>query len=343
LIFREDLRQRFDLRPRVSLMMTGPTGTGKTMTIKAFLTLFGKMVAERSGRNDLGSRTIRVKASEQLSEWLGRSDKNFEALFDDIRDLAAEEVETSAGERIRLPVVLILEEVESIARKRSAAGGDGAGGALDRILGTVLQRLDDPMAELAGLPLVIISTSNQPAMIDVAMQRRLGLQVARFSRLRRQGLAAVLSKKVKSDYPLARRNGTPEQQLRQDLIDQVVANLFDPQNDPTATLEITLGDGTKIAKYPRDFLTGALVEQALSEAIDEMVFLAEETQDAQIGLDSGAVIAALRRQVGALAENVATYNASDYVDLPEHTHVSNVRRLANGHGHVHQLVVPPEE
>ncbi len=131
-------------------------------------------------------------------------------------------------------------------------------GAMDRILGTLLQRLDDPLDEMSKLSLILISTSNKPAMIDSAMQRRLGAKVARFKRLDRDGLAAVLSKKIKPDYPFASCNGTPQERLREQLIDEVVAALFSPVNEPSPLVELTLRDGQKIERYSRDFLTGAL-------------------------------------------------------------------------------------
>ena len=70
LLFRDDLRTRFKQRPRVSLLMTGPSGTGKTLTIKAYLTAFRRMLIERTGLEDIESRVIRVKMSEHLSEAL---------------------------------------------------------------------------------------------------------------------------------------------------------------------------------------------------------------------------------------------------------------------------------
>src|SRR6202011_4637909 len=97
---------------RFSVMLIGKTGTGKTLTIRAFLHQFSCMMAERTGRKDLGSRVVRVKVPELLSEWLGRSDKNIEELFNNIQAVASEEFETAGGERLRLPVVVILEEVE---------------------------------------------------------------------------------------------------------------------------------------------------------------------------------------------------------------------------------------
>lgn len=337
-LFRDDLRERFDQRPRVSLLMTGPSGTGKTLTIKAFLTIFRQMLIERTGRNDLESRVIRVKMSEHLSEWLGRSDKNFDQLFDDIQELAAEEVDTAGGERIQLPVVVIFEEVEGLARRRSDGDHDGASGAMDRILGTLLQRLDDPLDELSKLSLILLSTSNKPAMIDVAMQRRLGAKVARFKRLDRDGLAAVLSKKVKSHYPLAWRNGTPQDRLRAKLIDEVVGHLFSPSNEESPLLELTLRDGQKIQRYSRDFLTGAIIEQALSDAIEQLITCAEQSGRDDVGLDSAIVIDALQGQIDTLAENIAAFNAADYVDIPDHTHVANVRRIQRTSGRLSQLV-----
>lgn len=338
MLFREDLRERYDQRRRVSLLMTGPSGTGKTLTIKAFLTLFRQMLVERTGLEELESRVIRVKMSEFLSEWLGRSDKNFDQLFDDIQRLASEEIKTVDGEKIRLPVCVILEEVDGIARRRSNGENDGAAGAMDRILGTLLQRLDDPLDELSKLSLILISTSNRPSMIDSAMQRRLGAKVARFTRLDRDGLAAVLSKKVKTRYPFASRNGTPQDHLRSQLIDEVVGYLFSPPNEESPLVELTLRDGQKIEKYSRDFLTGALVEQAISDAIDRLVFSAEQTGSDDVGLDSATVIDCLQRQVDALAENIAPFNAADYVDIPEHTHVANVRRIPRAGGRLTQLV-----
>src|SRR5260370_36461358 len=118
LLFRPDLLQRFDLRQRCSVLMTGPTGCGKTLTIKAFLREFDRLVVDRTGRQDIGSRVIRVKVSELLSEWLGRSDKNIEELFDDIQSIASVPVETQSGEELRLPWVVLLEEVEGIWRGR---------------------------------------------------------------------------------------------------------------------------------------------------------------------------------------------------------------------------------
>jgi ATP-dependent 26S proteasome regulatory subunit len=319
MLFRPEVLRGFDQRPRVAVLLTGPSGCGKTLTIRAFLREFDRMLVERTGRNDLGSRVVRVKVSELLSEWLGRSDKNVEELFNDIQSVAQGEVETSAGERVLLPVVVVMEEVEGLARRRGEAGA----AIYDRILATLLQRLDDPTDELGRLPLVLISTSNRPDLIDSAMGRRLGLQ-ARFTRLDREGAAAVLDKKLKPHYPYG--PGKAPEKARADLAAAVVKWLFGPGGEPHGMIEVALEDGKKLVKRRRDFLTGGLIDQAVASAIDRAMEAAEPALTAE------AVIEALRQQTDSLADNLTADNALDYLDLPDNARVAVVRRLRGPDG-----------
>ncbi len=334
LLFRPDLLERFDLRPRFSVLLTGPTGTGKTLTIRAFLHEFDQMLRKRTGRDDLGSRVIRVKMSELLSEWLGRSDKNFDELFDDIHALASQQIEIANGERVRLPVTLIIEEGEGMARRR----GEYDGAVYDRIVGTVLQRLDDPTDDLGRLPLIMITTSNRPDLFDSAMTRRLAGMQARFTRLDREGAAAVLGKKLKPHYPFACCNGDSPEEVRRELIDQMVAWLFSPNGEDRGLVELTFRDGKKLIKHRRDFLTGAAIEQAVSNAIDQTVFAAAESSQNHAGISAGTLIESLRRHIDTLAENLTAANAADYLDLPEHTQVTHVRRIRNRTGSLAELI-----
>jgi len=329
LLYRPDLLARFDLRPRCAALLTGPTGCGKTLTIRAFLRQFDRMLTERTGRHDLGSRVIRVRVADLLSEWLGRSDKNVEELFDDVQTVAGTPVQTSQGESLLLPVVVVLEEIEGIARRRG--GADSA--AYDRILATLLRRLDDPCDDLARLPLILLSTSNRPDLIDSALARRLG-QRARFTRLDREGFAAVLDKKLKPEYAYDSEAGQPAPQARAEVLARVTAWLFGPGPGGAAVVELTLDDGREILKRRRDFLTGGIVEQAVAAVIDETVARAEETAAPHVGLTARAVIDALRRHIDGLADNLTAENAADYLDLPEHTRVVSLRRPHGMAGHM---------
>jgi len=197
--------------------------------------------------------------------------------------------------------------------------------------------LDDPTDDLAGIPLIILATSNRPDMLDVAAWRRLGGMVARFHRLDREGLYAVLSKKIKVTYPLASHNGDTSERLRERLLDDVVAAFHSPNLDD-ALVEVTLRDGAKLTKSPRHFFTGALIEQAVSQAIDQAAFAALDGDDEGLGLSSGLLVDALWQQVQNLAENLTVHNVSEYVDLPDNARVAEVRRLRPRHGHVASLM-----
>ncbi|MFV2067665.1 MAG: ATP-binding protein, partial [Pirellulales bacterium] len=337
MMFRDDLLQRFDLRPRCTVLLTGPTGTGKTLTIRAFMNEFYKLVVERTGRDDLGSRVVRIKASDLLSEWYGRTEKNIDEVMDNIQSLAAEEIETTDGQRIELPVIVILEEAEGLARRR----GEHDGSVHDRTMGTLLQRLDDPTDDLGKLPLIIITTSNRPDLFDSAMWRRLAGIRAHFKRLDRQGVAAVLGKKLKPDYPFASHSGhsgTTPHQLRSDAIDQVVSWMFSPNGEDQGQIEVTMRDAQKLIKYRRDFCTGSVVETAVANEIDRVVFAAEES-DNGAGLTANGIIDSLRDVVDGLADNLTAHNVTDYIDLPEHASVASVRRLGSSNGRLGHVTI----
>ncbi len=182
LMLRPDLVSLYGLRPRVSVAFTGPSGTGKTHTIKGFLHEFHRLLKETTGRTDLGTRVVRAKTSDLLSQWFGETDHRIDEFFNDLHWLASQEFETADGRKLKLPVVVVLEEFEGLAKRRGADDG----GVYDRIIGMLLQRLDDTTDDLAGLPIFFLATTNRPEMVDSAMWARLAAVAARFPRLDRE-------------------------------------------------------------------------------------------------------------------------------------------------------------
>lgn len=329
LLTRPDILERFDMRPRYSVFLTGPSGTGKTLTIKAYQCAFARMLRDYTGRDDLGARVIRVKASTLYSEWFGVADRKIDELFDDIRSLASQEFEIN-GRRQHLPVNVIFEEAEGIVRKR--AGSDGRGVGMDgdvysRVLGTFLQRADDPNDDLSRFPILWISTTNIATAVDSAAWRRLCNERAHFKRLDRDGCLAVLSKKLRAEYPYAACNGTAAVDLRRQTIQQVLSWLYSPNGDDQGQLEITFRDGKKQLRYRRDFLTGSVIEQAVTLAINSAAEECEQTGDDTIGLDAERVIAALSSIIDGMADNATEYNVADYIDVPEQVAIAHVRRV----------------
>ena len=329
LLTRQDLMERFDLRPKYSVFFTGPSGTGKTLTIKAFLSEFHKMLRDVTGRDDLGSRVIRVKASELLSEWFSVSDRNIDHLFDDLLAVASEEFEIN-GEMQKIPCVLILEEAEGIIRKRSGGDGRGVGNDGDvysRVIGTFLQRADDPNDDLSKLPIIWISSTNLAKAVDSAAWRRLCNERAHFTRLDRHGCYAVLEKKLRDNYPYTSLNGTLQADLRRQTIQQVMSWLYSPNGEDQGQVELTFRDGKKQTGFRRHFLTGSLIEQAVSLAINSACEECEQTGDDSIGLDAARITDALANVIDGIADNVTEYNAEDYLDVPENVNIASVRRL----------------
>jgi len=335
MLYRQDLMERFRLRPRSSVLFVGPSGVGKTLTIQAFLYGFQRMLCDFTGRTDIGSRVIRVKSATLLSEWLGRSDKNIEELFDDLIWLASQECELADGRHVRLPVVLLLEEVEALGKRR----GNDLSDVYDRLLGMLLQRLDDPTDNLNSLPIFILSSSNRPELIDSALMRRLGGVQAAFRRLDRVSFAAVLGKKIWQGFPCESRNGTPQEKLREQLIQQATALLYSPNGDDRGQVEITLRDGAKLVKHRRDFLTGAVVEQAVANAVDRIAHHSAHNGRTECGMSIAELMQSLYHVVDSLVDNLTAFNAHDYVDLPEQAAVAHIRRLPQTNGRVTEVLV----
>lgn len=328
LLNHKDLLKKYDIRPRFGLLMVGPIGSGKRLTIKAFLREFYEMLTQRTGRDDVGTRAVRVRMHDLMSPWFGEAESKIERLFSDVYKLGSTEVETADGERVILPFVLILEECEFLGRTRTHAD---TGFVYDRLICTLLQRLADPTDDFGKLPLITIATSNRPGMLDAAMWRHFANAVARFPRLDAEAFHAVLDTKIKSDYPLTPKRGHSKEMVRRALLDEVCSAFYSPNADESL-IEITLCDGTKLRKSPRHFFTGAIVEQAVSEAIDRIVFAAIESDDADMGLSANLIIEALSHQVDNLIGNLTARNIAEYVDLPDGAHVADVRRLRPSNG-----------
>jgi hypothetical protein len=329
LLTRPDLLKRFDMRPRYSVFFTGPSGTGKTLTIKAYLSAYAEMLREHTGRDDLGTRVIRVKASTLLSMWFGESDRMIDELFDDIYHLASQEFAINGRDQ-RLPVVVIFEEAEGLIRKRSGGDGRAAGADGDvysRVIGTFLQRADDPNDDLSRFPLIWISSTNLSTAVDSAAWRRLCNERAHFKRLDRDGCRAVLAKKLRDEHPYTRCNGTPPSELRQQAIQGVLSWFYSPNGDDQGQVEITFRDGKRQTRYRRDFLTGSIIEQAVALAVNAAAEECERTGDDELGLDADRLIAAFASVIDAIADNVTEYNVQDYLDVPEQVAIAHVRRV----------------
>ncbi len=315
-------RRRYGLRRCATFLLTGASGSGKTLCVSACIRAAYEVMSEATGLglDHLPPRVIRMRTSTLLSEWLGRSDKNADRLVDEIVELSDLRVTTPSGQSVELPTLVVLEELDGIARRR----GLDHDGVHDRIQTTLLQRLDHTTNRALRERLILIfATTNVPGLIDPAWIRRVGGQVVHFGRLRRGAFAAVLEKHLRG-RPL--RNGQYPAEERH-LAADVAASLYSANGGERPLVEIQLA-GTTAPRlmYRRDFLTGSIVDRAVQHAAEEAC--RDEAQGApEAGITTRLLLGAIGAQVESLARTLTPANVAEFCDLPDGVRVANVRRL----------------
>lgn len=315
-----ELRRRFGLRRSSMNLLTGIPGTGKTLSIEAVWRDIYATMSDVTGVpiDQLPPRVFKLKMSAVLSQWLGGSDKNIDRFFDEIEQLAAEEWEAPDGKKYELPVLVILEEIDGIARTR------GQEAVYDRILTGLLQRLDPNRACLKEKLIIFVGTTNEPRMVDIAFSRRIGASVEKFGGLGRAGFSKVLKKQI-SDLPIDHNGGKDAVNA---LVSDLTAWLFAPNGSDEAVIEITYVAGNTVdLRYRRDFLTGALLDRSVQQAAESAA------HNASLGLNGSGIhledfVEALDTQIRNTTEQLCENNLHKFLEIPDAARVASVRRLA---------------
>jgi transitional endoplasmic reticulum ATPase len=133
-----DLFERADTSPPKGVLLTGASGTGKTLLAKA--------VAHECGVN-----FISIKGPELLSKWVGDS----EARVRDVFKIA----------RLSSPCIIFFDEIEAIAGRR---GGGQDGNVTERVISQLLTEMDG-IEELRGV--VILAATSRPDLLDPSLLR----------------------------------------------------------------------------------------------------------------------------------------------------------------------------
>ncbi|MDJ0851946.1 MAG: AAA family ATPase [Myxococcota bacterium] len=131
------------------LIFHGPPGTGKT--------LFAKGIAEA-----VNATVYTVSGPELKSKWVGQGEANVRRLFAMARETA--------------PSVIIFDELDSVAARRSAEPHDGGAQAANSMVNQLLTEMDGFRKEQL---VFVIGTTNFPEALDAAFLRpgRFELQV----------------------------------------------------------------------------------------------------------------------------------------------------------------------
>jgi ATP-dependent 26S proteasome regulatory subunit len=318
---RPELRRRFKLRPCITRLLSGVSGSGKTLAVQAIHRRLYDIMSEVTGTpsEQLPPRVFRVKSSQVLSMWLGQSDKNTDRLFDEVEQLAAEPFVNKKGKSFKLPVMVVMEEAEGLGRAR----GTDHEAVYDRILTTMLQRLDPNRAGLSNQLVVFLSTTNEAHLVDHAFLRRIGGQVEHFGRLNREGFVAVLEKHI-TGLPLANGKGKSQKPLWRTTVGELESWLFDEEND-LGVVQLELRQGKAIIKYRRDFLTGALIDRSVQDSAQAA--WRESLSNPEAGLSTEGLQGALQAQINNVVAQLSPHNAGHYLDLPEGATVSAIRSI----------------
>lgn len=322
-MIKPELVRALGIRRCQTRLLVGPSGTGKSLSILAFIRLVLEIAAEVCGVpvETLPRRVMRVQVSQILSKWLGDSDKNVDEFFDAIDHFARQEFVGPDGHRHELPLLVVFEEADALGRSRDGHG-DGAYG---RILTTLLQRLDLTVSQLKDRLVIFLFTSNVPRVLDPAFMRRAATKTERFGRLDRRGFVSVLEK-VLGDRLLLPFDGEARPETRRRLVSQITAWAYGPNSDRGQVELQSAGHPTPVIKYRRDFMTGGLIDRAVQQASQEACHRALFGNE-KVGVTPALLMAAISDQVTAIVNVLDSQNAHEYLTLPDDVRVTSVRRI----------------
>lgn len=125
------------IKPSKGILLSGPSGTGKTLLAKAVA-------------NEANANFISIKGPELISKWVGESEKRVREIFKKARQVS--------------PSIIFFDEFDSISKMRGMSISDST----ERVVNQLLTELDG-VEELEKV--IVMASTNRKDLIDPALLR----------------------------------------------------------------------------------------------------------------------------------------------------------------------------
>ena len=313
-----ELFHAYGLRAPKGLLLYGPPGCGKTLIAKAVATSLADSPSA-SGIKGRPPAFLNIKGPELLSKFVGETERQIRAIFDQARKAAAED----------RPVVIFFDEMEALFRTR----GTGVSSDVETMI------VPQVLAEIDGVEslrnVVIIGASNREDMIDPAILRpgRLDVKI----RVNRPDAAAaeeILARHLTADLPLDPAELTAhggDREATAASLRRIVIEALYARNDATAVLEITeahtvSGTSTRIL-HLADLTSGAMLAAIVSRA--KTASIKDELAGGAGGLNAARLRSAVKTEARQNEEITGATTPEGWARLigTRTSQIRNVRRL----------------
>ena len=313
-----ELFHAYGLRAPKGLLLYGPPGCGKTLIAKAVATSLADSPSA-SGIKGRPPAFLNIKGPELLSKFVGETERQIRAIFDQARKAAAED----------RPVVIFFDEMEALFRTR----GTGVSSDVETMI------VPQVLAEIDGVEslrnVVIIGASNREDMIDPAILRpgRLDVKI----RVNRPDAAAaeeILARHLTADLPLDPAELTAhggDREATAASLRRIVIEALYARNDATAVLEITeahtvSGTSTRIL-HLADLTSGAMLAAIVSRA--KTASIKDELVGGAGGLNAARLRSAVKTEARQNEEITGATTPEGWARLigTRTSQIRNVRRL----------------